>query len=130
MNKEEILIKINKDIDYVPSLEEYKLISNEQFFIGKSPVFTIIFTDLKDKDLMSGIENETKDSRPNGLYELYCQLQCNGYCETYAEDRLYYLAYTLASKGIDFVINGIEYKFKLGKKRNRLAELKKQLEEL
>lgn len=130
MKKEEILLKIKNDIDYIPSLEEYKLIANEEFSIGESPLFTITLINSKDKSLIAEVESQTNKSRPDGLYELYCQLEVNGYCRTYGEERIYYVAYTLAQKKIDFMISGLDYKFKLKKKLLALNELEKQFNKM
>lgn len=37
-----------------------------------------------------------------GIYELYDELCARGKCESYSLDRVYYVAYTLAGKGIKF----------------------------
>lgn len=37
-----------------------------------------------------------------GIYELYDELYSRGKCESYSLDRVYYVAYTLAEKGIKF----------------------------
>lgn len=37
-----------------------------------------------------------------GIYELYDDLYARGRCESYSLDRVYYVAYTLAGKGIKF----------------------------
>lgn len=128
MNKQEILNKIDTDMDYIPSLDEYRLIANDDFTIGEAPIFTLTLSDMNCLSKIADIEKETRDNRPEDLYELYSQLSAYGYCKSYREDRIYYIAYTLAQKKINFEISGMEYKMQLDKKRRALTDLKKQLE--
>ncbi len=39
-----------------------------------------------------------------GIYGLYNELSVFGKCESYSLERIYYVAYTLASKGIEFTV--------------------------
>ena len=39
-----------------------------------------------------------------GIYELYDELYVTGKCESYSLDRIYYVAYTLAAKRIEFIV--------------------------
>lgn len=53
------------------------------------------------KGLLMQLQKEHKE-KVNGIYDLYDELYINARCESYSLDRIYYIAYTLASKGIDF----------------------------
>ena len=56
------------------------------------------------KSLFMELQKEHKE-KVEGIYELYDALYLNGKCESYSLDRIYYVAYTLATKGIDFIVN-------------------------
>lgn len=58
-----------------------------------------------DKNLIEKIQIEHKE-KVQGIYEIYDNLYSVGYCESYSKDRIYYVAYTLAEKNIDFKIEG------------------------
>lgn len=47
-----------------------------------------------------------KDHREKveGIYDLYDELYVSGRCSSYNLDRIYYVAYTLATKGIEFTV--------------------------
>lgn len=131
MNKQEILNKIDTDVDYIPSLDEYRLIANIDFTIGEAPIFTLTLSDPEfSMSKITDIEKDTRNTRPEGLHELYGQLSTYGYCNSYKEDRIYYVAHTLAQKNINFEITGVEYRIKLQKKQKALADLRKQLESI
>lgn len=56
------------------------------------------------KDLFIKLQKEHKE-KVEGIYELYDALYVNGRCESYSLDRIYYVAYTLATKGIEFKVS-------------------------
>lgn len=56
------------------------------------------------KSLFMELQKEHRE-RVEGIYDLYDELYLNGKCESYSLDRIYYVAYTLATKGIDFIVN-------------------------
>lgn len=122
MKKEEILNKIQSDVEYIPTLEELKLIG-KNFSLGESPIFKLILMDSADKKLINGIEKETKKERPGGLMELFQCLEVHGYCRSYKDSRIFYLAYILAEKGIEVNIEGLEYRNKLYKQIKAINEL-------
>lgn len=55
------------------------------------------------KDLFMELQKDHKE-KVQGIYELYDGLYVNGKCESYCLDRIYYVAYTLAAKGIEFTV--------------------------
>lgn len=55
------------------------------------------------KSLFVELQKEHKE-KVEGIYELYDALYINGKCESYSLDRIYYVAYTLATKGINFTV--------------------------
>ena len=57
------------------------------------------------KNIFMELQKDHKE-KVEGIYELYDELYVNGRCESYSLDRIYYVAYTLATKGIEFKING------------------------
>lgn len=124
MNKKEIIKKLENDIDYIPSKEELDFIKGSSFSCGLSPVFKIVLKvhDKNNREIIKKIEKKTKDIRPYGLFELYSELQAYGYCSSYSEARIYYVAYTLAEH-IDFKIEGFEYKEKLDFKIKEINRL-------
>ncbi|MGU9539604.1 hypothetical protein ACQX0N_11630 [Clostridium tepidum] len=63
---------------------------------------------LIDRHKIAKIEETTEDSRPEGMKELFWQLERDGYCRSYADDRIYYLAYLLAKEKIDIKIEEVE----------------------
>ncbi len=66
----------------------------------------IIISQEVTEDLRSLFMKLQKDHREivEGIYDLYDELYINGKCESYNLDRIYYVAYTLATKGIEFKV--------------------------
>lgn len=56
------------------------------------------------KDVFMELQKEHRE-KVQGIYDLYDELYVNGKCESYSLDRIYYVAYTLATRGIDFIVN-------------------------
>ncbi|MGI6226619.1 MAG: hypothetical protein ACOYJ1_10220 [Peptococcales bacterium] len=67
----------------------------------------IIITEQLDTQLKNVLMELQKEHREKveGIYDLYDGLYATGKCESYSLDRIYYVAYTLATKGIDFIVN-------------------------
>lgn len=55
------------------------------------------------KDLFMKLQSEHRE-KVSGINDLYNELYVNGKCESYSLDRIYYVAYTLAAKGIKFKV--------------------------
>lgn len=63
---------------------------------------------LLDKKKIDNLEIKSRNIRPSGMLELFWELAGQGYCRSYAEDRIYYLAYLLAKEKIDIKIEEVE----------------------
>ena len=57
-----------------------------------------------DEKVIESLEKETEKNRPEGMTELFWQLERDGYCQSYAYKRIYYMAYLLQDKYIKFEI--------------------------
>lgn len=127
MDRKEILYKIQNDIDFIPTIEEIELIGTSQFSIGSTPIFKLNLMDQQDKTKINDIKKATSGNVPEGLHELYNQLEAQGYCESYSDSKIFYLAYILAEAKIDINIEGLEYRNKLKVKSNAIQRVLKQL---
>ena len=67
-------------------------------------IYKLKLKEKADKELLEKIKREHIEIK-EGIYELYDNLIVLGYTESYNKARIYYVAYTLADKGIDFIIN-------------------------
>jgi hypothetical protein len=71
-------------------------------------MFEITLKDNSNKNRIEHIECISKSSRPEGLLELFWQLERCGSCKSYSGERIYYLAYLLAKEGIGIIVKEIE----------------------
>lgn len=55
------------------------------------------------KDTLGQLQREHQEN-VEGIYGIYDGLYVSGHCSSYSKARIYYVAYTLASKNIDFII--------------------------
>lgn len=55
------------------------------------------------KDTLGQLQRDHQ-GKVEGIYEIYDGLYLSGHCDSYNKARAYYVAYTLAIKNIDFVI--------------------------
>lgn len=60
----------------------------------------------KLKKELEELQTEHKD-KVKGIYELYDGLWVSGHCSSYSRARAYYVAYTLATKNIEFEIQDL-----------------------
>ena len=67
----------------------------------------ITILDEYDKELINKIQKEHAD-KVSGIYELYDQLYVLGYCQSYSDSRIYYVAYTLAKNNIKVKISKVK----------------------
>lgn len=67
-------------------------------------IYKLKLKEKADKELLEKIKREHIEKK-EGIYELYDNLIVLGYTESYTKARIYYVAYTLADNGIDFIIN-------------------------
>ena len=56
----------------------------------------LIITGKYDAKRISQIEVATSGKRPEGMMELFIDIETTGRCESYSASRIYYLAYLLA----------------------------------
>lgn len=54
-----------------------------------------------DKNKLEKIEQDSKETRLEGMFELFCDLVKTGKTASYDESRIYYLAYLLTKEGIE-----------------------------
>ena len=59
--------------------------------------------DKKGKALIEKIQEEQK-TEYKGIYELYDELYVSNQCNSYSDERIYYVAYTLASAGFKLTV--------------------------
>lgn len=66
----------------------------------------IIIKEPLDQQLKNTLMELQKEHREKveGIYDLYDALYATGKCESYSLDRIYYVAYTLATKRIKFIV--------------------------
>ena len=55
------------------------------------------------KEILIKLQSEHAD-KVEGIHDLYTSLVINRQCQSYQAGRIYYVAYTLTTKGIDFTI--------------------------
>lgn len=123
--RNEIAQRVLNDINYIPSLDELRILGHD-FSIGASPVFTLTL----HSNFQSTYEAQYKLISKNcihGTSELYSQL-LSGKCDTYSEERLFFVAYELSKYNITFDLSGFEYRNKLNKKFAEIDRLIKILE--
>lgn len=113
---EAIVNRLNNDIDYIPTYEEYLLVSDMNLLVGESPIYTLELVNHNDATKLNKIEKSTLNSRPVGMKELFCSLESDKSCSSYSESRIYYMAYLLACENILVNISGQEYRNKQLKK--------------
>lgn len=124
--KEFIVAKIENDVNYIPTLEELRLVGTN-FTVGEATIFKLILKNIEDKKVIPSIKEKTKNTRPYGLYELYDQLEVLGYCKSYSDTNIFYVAYTLAVEEITVTLKGFDYRDQLEKKIKAIQELLKKL---
>lgn len=120
---EKIMNRLKNDIDYIPSFEEYLLVSNMDFCIDEIPL-TLELVSHDDVSKLKELEKNTQNNRPGGMKELFYSLEMNKSCSSSSENRIYYLAYLLACEDILVNISGQEQRIKQFKKIKALQEYK------
>lgn len=65
---------------------------------------TLFLVNQQDRKKIGKIEKQTQETRPVGLFELFCELAMEGTATSYSESRIYYLAYLLSKEGIQVKI--------------------------
>lgn len=64
------------------------------------PLTKLFLCNQQDRRKIGKIEKQTQETRPEGLFELFCELAMEGTATSYSESRIYYLAYLLSKEGI------------------------------
>lgn len=66
--------------------------------------YKLRLTNKQDKAKIEKLEVETKDTRPEGLLELFWELENKGTATSLNKARIYYLGYLMSDRGIEFEI--------------------------
>ena len=124
--KDKIINRLKSDIDYIPSYEEYLLISDSRFSLGSTPIYKLELVNSEDVSKLDSVEKKTREIRPGGMTELFDCLKAAHKCSSYSESYIYYMAYLLSSEDILVNVYGQEYRNKF-LQRSRIVDNYKKM---